>query len=62
MNTAIRILYQRRMRRNEQFPLVTINRQLKEIETPTKDDGFDVLVVKKTMSNQETPNLLAIDL
>ena len=35
------------MRRNKQFPLVAINRQLKELETPTKDEGFDVLVVKK---------------
>jgi len=47
MNTSIGLLHQRRMRRNEQFPLVAINRQLKEIETPTKDEGFDVLVVKK---------------
>jgi predicted kinase len=47
MNTSIGLLHQRRMRRNEQFPLVAINRQLKELETPTKDDGFDMLVVKK---------------
>ena len=47
MNTSIGLLHQRRMRRNEQFPLVAINRQLKEIETPTKDEGFDTLVVKK---------------
>lgn len=47
MNTSIGLLHQRRMRRNEQFPLVAINRQLKELETPTKDEGFDVLVVKK---------------
>lgn len=47
MNTSIGLLQQRRMRRNEQFPLVAINKQLKELETPTKDEGFDVLVVKK---------------
>ena len=47
MNTSIGLLHQRRMRRNEQFPLVAINRQLKELETPTKDEGFDMLVVKK---------------
>jgi len=47
MNTSISLLHQRRMRRNEQFPLVVINKQLKEIETPTKDEGFDVLIVKK---------------
>jgi len=47
INTTIGLLHQRKMRRNEQFPLVAINRQLKEIETPTKDEGFDMLVVKK---------------
>ncbi|MDH3490267.1 MAG: ATP-binding protein [Nitrosopumilus sp.] len=47
MNTSIGLLHQRRMRRNEQFPLVAINRQLKDLETPTKDEGFDILVVKK---------------
>ena len=47
MNTSINLLHQRRMRRNEQFPLVVINKQLKELETPTKDEGFDVLIVKK---------------
>ena len=47
MNTSISLLHQRRTRRNEQFPLVVINKQLKEIETPTKDEGFDLLVVKK---------------
>jgi len=47
MNTSIGLLHQRRMRGNKQFPLVAINRQLKELETPTKDEGFDVLVVKK---------------
>jgi len=47
MNTSIVLLHQRRMSRNEQFPLVVINRQLKEIETPTKDEGFETLVVKK---------------
>ncbi len=47
MNTSISLLHQRRTRRNEQFPLVVINKQLKELETPTKDEGFDVLIVKK---------------
>ena len=47
MNTSIGLLHQRRMRRNKQFPLVAINRQLKELETPMKDEGFDMLVVKK---------------
>jgi predicted kinase len=47
MNTSIGLLHQRRMRRNKQFPLVAINRQLNELETPMKDEGFDMLVVKK---------------
>ena len=47
MNTSTGLLHQRRMKRNEQFPLVVINKQLKELETPTKDEGFDALIVKK---------------
>jgi gluconate kinase len=47
MNTSIGLLHQRRMRRNEQFPLVAINRQLRDLETPTNDEGFETLVVKK---------------
>ena len=62
MNTSIGLLHQRRMRRNEQFPLVVINRQLREIETPTKDEGFDMLAEKKTMYNQEIHSLWAIGL
>ena len=47
MNTSIGLLHQRRMRRNERFPLVAINRQLRDLETPTNDEGFETLVVKK---------------
>jgi predicted kinase len=49
MNTTIGLLHQRRMRRNEQFLLVAINRQLKDFETPTNDEGFETLVVKKRL-------------
>jgi predicted kinase len=47
MKTSIGLLHQRRMRRNEQFPLVAIHRQLRDLETPTNDEGFETLVVKK---------------
>ena len=47
MNTSAGLIQQRRLRRNEQFPQVAINRQIKELETPTKDEGFDNLVVHK---------------
>jgi len=47
MNTAIGLLHQKRMGRNEQFPLIAINRQLKDFKTPTNDEGFETLVVKK---------------
>jgi bifunctional polynucleotide phosphatase/kinase len=57
MNPTIGLLHQRRMRRNEQFLLVAINRQLKDFETPTNDEGFETLVVKKDYFNQEMPSL-----
>jgi len=47
MNTSTGLLYQRRMRKHDPFPLVVINKQLKDLETPTKEEGFDMLVVKK---------------
>jgi len=47
MNTSAGLLYQRRMRKQDPFPLVVINKQLKDLETPTKEEGFDMLVVKK---------------
>lgn len=47
MNTSVGLLQQRTLRRNEQFPMAVINKQLKELETPTKDEGFDQLVVHK---------------
>jgi len=27
--------------------MVAINKQLKELETPLKDEGFDILIIKK---------------
>lgn len=47
MNTSVGLIQQRRFRRNNQFPMVVINKQLKELERPTKDEGFDQLIVHK---------------
>lgn len=47
MNTSSGLIEQRRWRRNEQFPMVVINKQLRELETPTKDEGFDRLIIHK---------------
>jgi hypothetical protein len=57
MNPTIGLLHQRRMRRNERFPLVAINRQLKDFETTVNDEGFEMLVVKKDYFSQEMPSL-----
>jgi len=57
MNTSIGLLHQRRMRRNEQFPLVAINRQLRDFETPTNDEGFETLAVKKDYIQPRVPSL-----
>jgi len=47
MYASIGLIRQRRWRRNDQLPMVVINKQLKEFETPTKDEGFDELIVHK---------------
>jgi bifunctional polynucleotide phosphatase/kinase len=52
MNTSAGIIDQRRLRRADQLPLAVINKQLKDLETPTKDEGFDKLIVHK---NYESP-------
>ena len=52
MNTSAGIIEQRRTRRNKQFPMAVINKQLKDLETPNKDEGFDKLLVYK---NYESP-------
>ncbi|QDI89661.1 ATP-binding protein [Candidatus Nitrosopumilus sp. SW] len=53
MNTSSGIIEQRRTRRRDSFPLVAINKQLKEFETPNKDEGFDTLIIHK---NYESAN------
>jgi len=52
MNTSSGIIEQRRTRRRDSFPLTAINKQLKEFETPNKDEGFDTLIIHK---NYELP-------
>ena len=47
MNTSSNLLQQRQMRRHNPFPMVAINKQLKELETPLKEEGFDTLIIKK---------------
>ena len=55
MNTSTGLLYQRRMRKPNPFPLVVINKQLKDLETPTKEADFDMLVVKKDYVQPRDP-------
>lgn len=47
MNTSRGLIDQRRMRRADQLPMAVINKQLRDLETPTKDEGFDKLIVHK---------------
>ena len=47
MNMASNLLQQRQLRRHNPFPTVAINKQIKELETPLKEEGFDSLIVKK---------------
>ncbi|QUC65525.1 AAA family ATPase [Nitrosopumilus sp. K4] len=47
MNTSVNILEQRQKRRRDPFPLAVIYKQIKELQTPTIDEGFDKLIVKK---------------
>jgi predicted kinase len=47
MNTSAGLIGQRRLRRLDQLPMVVINKQLRDLETPTKDEGFDKLIIHK---------------
>jgi predicted kinase len=47
MNTSRGQIEQRRWRRVDQLPMAVINKQLRELETPTKDKGFDKILVHK---------------
>lgn len=47
LNTSIGLIHQRRLRRHDQLEMVVINKQLRDLETPTKDEGFDELIIHK---------------
>ena len=45
MNTSIGLIKQRRRKRPDQMGMVVINKMLKELESPQKDEGFDELKI-----------------
>ena len=47
MNTSRVLLEKRQRSRRDPFPLPVIYKQLKQLETPVIDEGFDELIVKK---------------
>jgi len=47
MNTSRVLLEKRQKSRHDPFPLTVIYKQLKQLETPIIDEGFDELIVKK---------------
>ena len=47
MNTSMALLEKRQKSRRDPFPLTVIYKQLKQLETPVIDEGFDELIVKK---------------
>jgi len=47
MNTSMALLEKRQKSRRDPFPLTVIYKQIKQLETPVIDEGFDELIVKK---------------
>ena len=47
MNTSTALLEQRQKRRRDSIPLSVIYKQIKELEVPTMEEGFEGLIVKK---------------
>ena len=47
MNTSTGILVQRQKRRRDSIPLSAIYKQIRELETPTLDEGFEQLIINK---------------
>ena len=47
MNTSIALLEKRQKSRRDPFPLPVIYKQLKLLETPMIEEGFDELIIKK---------------
>ncbi len=47
MNTSMGLLEKRQKSRRDPFPLAVIYKQIKQLETPVTEEGFDEMVVKK---------------
>ena len=47
MNTSRVLLEKRQKSRRDPFPLAVIYKQIKQLETPVSEEGFDELIVKK---------------
>lgn len=47
MNTSMGLLEKRQKSRRDQFPLAVIYKQIKQLETPVSEEGFDEMIVKK---------------
>jgi hypothetical protein len=47
MNTFAALLEQRQKRRHDSIPLSVIYKQIKELEVPTVEEGFEQIIVKK---------------
>ena len=47
MNTSTQMLEKRQKSRRDPFPLSAIYRQIRQLERPIAEEGFDELVVKK---------------
>jgi len=45
LNTSIGLIKQRRWKRPDQLEMVVINKMLKELQVPQKDEGFDELII-----------------
>jgi len=47
MNTSRGLLEKRQKSRRDPFPLAVIYKQIKQLETPVIEEGFDELIIKK---------------
>ncbi|MGY5143702.1 MAG: AAA family ATPase [Candidatus Nitrosopumilus sp. bin_32a] len=47
MNTSRGLLEKRQKSRRDPFPLAVIYKQIRQLETPVSEEGFDELIVKK---------------
>lgn len=54
MNTSSAMLEKRQASRRNPFPLSAIYKQIKILETPVMDEGFDELIIKKDFEQSKT--------